>query len=89
MKVLNYDSRTLILQNLRPVKKEQIPDRYTPCQYRILCNLIRRRHIKKEFFYLLLSELYNLSDWRKLSYPEMYELIHILTRYDFKKAEED
>ena len=89
MKVLNYGSRTLIFQNLKPVKKEQIPDTFTPCQYRILCNLIRRKHINKEFFYLLLSELYNLSDWRKLSYLEAYELIFILTRYDFKKTEED
>lgn len=89
MKVVNYDSRTLILRNLRPVEKEQIPDTFTPCQYRILCSIIRRRHIKKEFFYLLLSELYNLSDWRKLSYPEMFELIYILNNYNFKKAEED
>lgn len=89
MKVLNYDSRTLILQNLRSVKKEQIPDAFTPCQYRILCSIIRRRHIKKEFFYLLLSELYNLSDWRKLTYSEMFELIYILNNYNFKKAEED
>ena len=89
MKVLNYDSRTLILQNLRPVKKEQIPDTFTLCQYRILCSIIRRRHIKKEFFYLLLSELYGLEDWHRLGYLQMYELIFILIRYDFKKTEED
>lgn len=89
MKVLNFDSRTLVFQNLRPIEKKQIPDRYTPCQYRILCNLIRRRHIKKEFFYLLLSELYGLEDWHRLSYLQMYELVFILSRYDFKKTEED
>lgn len=89
MKVLNFDSRTLIFQNLRPIEKEQIPDRYTPCQYRILCSIIRRRHIKKEFFYLLLSELYGLEDWHRLSYSQMYKLVFVLSRYDFKKTEED
>ena len=89
LKVLNYDSRTLIYQNLKPVKKNPIPDTFTLCQYRILCNLIRQKRIKKEFFYFLLSELYNLSDWKKLNYSQMYELIFILTRYDFKKAEEN
>lgn len=89
MKVLNFDSRTLVYRNLRPAKKEQTPDGYTPCQYRILCSIIRRRHIKKEFFYFLLSELYGLEDWHRLGYSQMYELIFILTRYDFKKAEED
>ena len=85
MKVLNYDSRTLIMQNVKTAKKEQIPATFTLCQYRILCNLIRQKHIKKEFFYFLLSELYGLSDWRELSYPEMYELIHILTFYNYEK----
>lgn len=89
MKLMNYDKRTLIMQNVKSAKKNLIPDKYTQAQYRILCSIIRRRHIKKEFFYLLLSELYNLSDWRKLSYPEMYELIYILSNYDFKKTEED
>ena len=89
MKVLNYDSRTLIYQNLRTVKKEQIPDTFTLCQYRILCNLIRRKHIKKEFFNLLLSELYGLDNWKNLNYSQMYEMIFILTRYDFKKMEEN
>ena len=85
MKVLNYDSRTLIYQNLKPVKKNPTPDTFTKCQYQILRNLIRRKRIKKEFFYFLLSELYGLSDWRKLSYCEMYELIHVLTFYNYEK----
>ena len=85
MKVLNYDSRTLIYQNLRTVKKNPTPDTFTKCQYRILCNLIRQKRIKKEFFYFLLSELYNLSDWKKLNYSQMYELIHILTFYNYEK----
>ena len=85
MKVLNYDSRTLIMQNVRTVKKERIPDTFTLCQYRILCNLIRQKRIKKKFFYFLLSELYNLSDWKKLNYSKMYELIHFLTFYNYEK----
>lgn len=86
MKVLNYDSRTLIFQNLKPVKKERIPDAFTPCQYRILRSIIRRKHIKKEFFDFLLSELYDLTDWRRLSYWEMYGPIHILRFYSHEKG---
>ena len=36
MKLLNYDTRYLIMQNVRTVTKE-VPDTYTKCQYRILC----------------------------------------------------
>ena len=49
MKLLNYDHRTLILQNLRPIKRS-IPDKYTKAQYRILCQIIRRKHISEKFF---------------------------------------
>ncbi len=85
MKLMNYDERTLILQNLRPVTEQQVNKTYTKAQYRILCNLIRQKRITEPFFMLVLSSLYGLDDWKQLSYEEMYELIHILTFYDYTK----
>lgn len=82
MKLLNYDHRALILQNVRCIRNE-IPSTYTPSQYHILCRLIKQKKIKKEFFQFLLLQLYDLSDWRLLNYHQMYELIHILTFYDY------
>ena len=38
MKLVNYDERTLILQNLRPVTK-QVNNTYTKAQYRILLQI--------------------------------------------------
>ena len=84
MKLLNYDNRTLIMQNLRSTHKE-IPTTYTKTQYQILCNLIRQKHITKQFFDFLLLELYGLSDWKQLNYKQMYQLIHVLTYWDYKK----
>lgn len=86
MKLMNYDTRTLIMQNVRVARKEPLPDTYTKSQYRILCSLIRRKHIKRQFFQFLISELYGLSDWRGLGYSQMYELIFILTHYDYEKG---
>lgn len=84
MKQLNYDTRTLILQNIREnTEQRPLPEKITMAQYRYLCKLIRRRKITKPFFQFLLSELYGERDWRKLSYQQMYELIHILTFYKF------
>lgn len=85
MKLVNYDERTLILQNLRPVTR-QVNNTYTKAQYRILCNLIRQKRITESFFMLVLSSLYGLNDWKQLNYEEMYELIHILTYYDYTKV---
>ena len=65
MKLVNYDERTLILQNLRPVTR-QINKTYTKAQYRILCNLIRQKRITEPFFMLVLSSLYGLNDWKLL-----------------------
>lgn len=84
MKLLNYDYRDLILQNVRSVTTE-LPSTYTKSQHRILCNLIRQKHISKKFFDFLLLQLYELSDWKQLTYQQMYELIHILTYYNYKK----
>ena len=86
LKLVNYDERTLILQNLRPVTKQQVNKAYTKAQYRILCNLIRQKRITEPFFMLVISSLYGLNDWKKLSYEEMYQLIHILTYFDYTKA---
>lgn len=85
MKLLNYDNRTLILQNVRSVKRE-VPATYSKSQYRILCNLIRQKHITKQFFDFLLLQLYGLTDWKQLNYSQMYEFIHVLTFYDYQKV---
>ena len=82
MKLMNYDKRTLIMQNVRSVHKEY-PSTFTSAQYQILCNLIRQKHISRAFFQLLLSELYEVENWRSLTYQQMYELIHILTYYQY------
>lgn len=85
MKLLNYDERTLILRNIRSVVRET-PPTYSKAQYNILCRLIRQKHITKQFFDFLLLKLYGLQDWKKLSYNEMYELIHILTYWNYEKV---
>ena len=84
MKLLNYDKRTLILQNMRTTTKD-IPDTYSKAQYRILCRLIRQKGITKPFFQLLLSSLYDVQDWKELNYLQMFELIRILTDYNYGK----
>lgn len=85
MKLLNYDKRTLILNNLRSAEKAPISESYTESQYKILCNLIIQKKIEKRFFNFLLMELYDLSNWKELSYEQMYELIHILTYWNYEK----
>ena len=84
MKLLNYDARTLILENLREVEREK-PTEFTVSQYRILCNLIKQKHITKKFFDFLLVELFELKDWRKMNYEQMYQMIHILTYWNYEK----
>lgn len=84
MKMLNYDTRTLLLQNIRQPEQRPVPEHYTQGQYQILCKLIRRKRITKKFFLFLLDELYGEKDWKQLKYEQMYELIHILTYYDYK-----
>ena len=88
MKLMNYDTKTLIMNNLRTTEKESVSDGYTQCQYKILCNLIRQKGIEKRFFDFLLAELYNLSDWKQLNYKQMYELIHVLTFWDYQTEKE-
>lgn len=85
MKLMNYDCRTLIMKNVRTVPRE-LPTTYSKAQYQILCRLITQKHITKQFFEFLLLQLYDLSDWKQLNYNQMYELIHILTYWDYEKA---
>lgn len=84
MKLLNYDTKTLIVLNMRSTVKV-MPATYTTAQYKILCRLIIQKRITKKFFDFLLLDLYGLSNWKQLSYPQMYELIHILTYWNYKK----
>lgn len=84
MKLLNYDKRTLIMQNVRSNTRET-PLSYTKSQYKILCNLIKQKHITKQFFDFLLLHLYGLTDWKQLNYSQMYDFIHVLTFYNYKK----
>ena len=84
MKLLNYDYREWIMQNVRTATKE-VPNEFTISQYRILRRLIVQKRITKEFFDFLLIQLFDLSDWRKLNYLQMYELIHILTYWNYGK----
>ena len=85
MKLVNYDKRTLILSNLRTTTICHNTS-YTKTQYYILCRLIRQKKITEPFFNLLLSSLYNTTDWKKLTYTQMYELIHVLTYYNYQKV---
>ena len=84
MKLLNYDHRELIMQNVRTVTRE-VPENFTIAQYQILRKLIIQKQISKQFFDFLLLQLYDLSDWKQLNYTQMYELIHILTFWNYEK----
>lgn len=71
------------MQNVKTTTRA-IPSTYTPCQYKLLCRLIKQNKVSKQFFYFLLSQIYDLSDWKQLNYQQMYQLIHVLTFYDYK-----
>lgn len=83
MKMLNYDVRTLVEQNLRPVIKEIPSTGYSKAQYRILCRIIIQKKITEAFFTFLLYQLYGLSNWKNLNYQQMYEFIHILNHWNY------
>ena len=85
MKLLNYDNRELIMQNVRSAQTE-VPDTFTKRQYQILCNLIRQKKISKKFFVFIIKELYEVDDWKKLNYRQAYQLIHVLTYFDYEKV---
>ena len=87
MKLINYDSRSLIMMKLRPARPcrpvPAVKVSYTEAQYEILYRLILRKGISKGFFEYILVGLYGIKDWKKLDYQQMYELIHVLTFYDY------
>ena len=87
MKLMNYDRRTLILQNVRSSVQdvEEKSQTYTKTQFDILSRLIVQKKITRQFFDFLLESLFELKDWKQLSYKQMYELIHILTFYNYEK----
>ena len=87
MKQLNYDVKTLIMQNVRTAKKNPTPDTYTRSQYRILRKLIVQKKIEKRFFDFIISGLFEKTDWKTLDCSEMYTLIYVLTNYDYRKGE--
>ena len=84
MKLMNYDLKDLIMQNVRSTKQEP-PIGFTEAQYKILCRLIKQKKITRPFFELVLKGLFDLEDWKQLSYSQMYELIHVLTYFDYEK----
>ena len=84
VKLVNYESRTLIYQNVRS-NRQQTPDTFTKTQFLILCRLIRQKKITRLFFEFLLIQLYGFKDWKKLNYNQMYEVIGILTHWDYKE----
>ena len=89
LKQLNYDVRTIILQNVRTAERPAMPQHFTKSQYKILCSLIIQKKIEKRFFDFILSGLFGKTDWKTLDYSEMYTLIYVLTNYNYGKGEEE
>ena len=86
MKILNFDGKDLILENMRPVEKQPKPSTHTKAQYKILCNLITQKKISKRFFEFIVVEMFGVDDWKKLDYEQTYQLVHILTYLDYTKV---
>ena len=86
MKLMNFDTRTLIYENVRTNARKagEKQQTYTKAQYDILCRLIHQKKITEQFFSFILSSLFELKDWKQLSYEQMYELIHDLTFWDYE-----
>ncbi len=86
MKLVNFDAKTLIYQNLRSGVQEvkEKPQTFTKKQYDILCRLIQQKKITKHFFDVLLNSLFEITDWKQLNYEQMYELIHVLTFWNYQ-----
>ena len=91
MKLMNYDPKTLIYQNVRSGVQdvEKKSQTYTRTQYDILCRLIVQKGITKQFFSFILSSLFDeVTDWKQLDYSQMYELIHVLTFWNYQTETE-
>lgn len=79
MKLINYSLDYLVeTQTPAPPKRP-----YSDCQFRILCRIIRRKKVSKDYFYGLLNELYSYHTVRQLSYEEMYHIIWLLNHWIF------
>lgn len=77
MKLLNYSMSYLVETNTpQPPKRP-----YINCQLRILCRVIRQRKITREYFYNLISEVYQCQSIHQLSYEEMYRVIWVLNHW--------
>ncbi len=85
MKLINYDSRYLVYQNLITNNNCQAPKEPSQTQIHILCRIITQKRISKKFFDFITESLFHTTDWKGLSYQQMYELIHVLTHYNYKK----
>ena len=90
MKLMNYDAKTLIYQNVRSSVQEvkEVSQTYTKKQYDILCRLIQQKKVTEQFFNFLLESLFELKDWKQLNYKQMYELIHVLTFWNYQSEKE-
>ncbi len=90
MKLVNYDPKTLIYQNVRAdvQKVREKPQTYTQAQFKILCRLIKQKKVTRQFFDFLLESLFELKDWKQLNYEQMYELVHVLTFWDYQTEKE-
>lgn len=85
MKLMNFDVRTLIMQNVKTAERPPMPDTYSRSQYRILRKLIVQKRITEKFFRFIISGLFEKTDWKTLSYSEMYTLIYVLANYNYEK----
>lgn len=91
MKLLNYSPEALIAENMRVPPKETentSPRKHTPRQYQILCHLIKEKKITREFFAYVVSGLFGTEDWKTLDYDRTYQLIHVLTYFNYGKERE-
>ena len=79
MKLINY-SLDYLVETQTPTPPKQP---YSDCQFRILCKIIRRKKVNKDYFYGLLNELYNYRTVKQLSYEEMYRIIWLLNHWNF------
>ena len=52
LKQLNYDVRTIILQNVRTAERPAMPQHFTKSQYKILCSLIHDGRLRSGSFIL-------------------------------------
>lgn len=90
MKLMNYDKKDLIYQNMRAdvQRAQKKPQTYTKTQYSILCRLIQQKKVTEQFFNFLLESLFELKDWKQLNYEQMYELIHVLIFWNYQTKKE-